>query len=103
MAVDVVADLDVNVNVDLDDTTLTSEHLGQHGDVNDGAVPVSLATRTMRASAVGEGNAAACIPAEKCCKICGAGRACGNSCISAKKQCHKGRGCACNAAEICSP
>ena len=56
-----------------------------------------------RASAIGDGKAPACIAAEKCCKICDAGRACGNSCISAKKQCHKGRGCACNAAEICSP
>ncbi|MBX3233051.1 MAG: hypothetical protein KIT84_12850 [Labilithrix sp.] len=43
----------------------------------------------------------ACIPAEKCCSICDAGQACGNSCISRKKTCHKGRGCACNAAEVC--
>lgn len=42
-----------------------------------------------------------CIPAERCCQVCGDGRACGNSCIQARKTCHKGRGCACNAAEVC--
>ncbi|HEV7253882.1 MAG TPA: hypothetical protein VGN97_12420 [Mesorhizobium sp.] len=31
-----------------------------------------------------------------CCKICRTGIACGDSCISAGKQCRKGRGCACN-------
>ena len=46
--------------------------------------------------------AAACIPAEKCCKVCDDGQACGNTCISRKKQCHKGRGCACDAAEVCA-
>lgn len=46
--------------------------------------------------------AGTCIPAEKCCRVCDAGQACGNSCISRSKQCHKGRGCACNAAEICA-
>lgn len=43
----------------------------------------------------------ACIPADKCCKICDAGQACGNSCVSRSKQCHKGRGCSCNATEVC--
>ncbi len=43
-----------------------------------------------------------CTPADRCCKVCNEGQACGDSCISRKKQCHKGRGCACNAAEICS-
>ncbi len=42
-----------------------------------------------------------CIPAAKCCKVCEAGQACGNTCISASKNCHKGRGCACNASEVC--
>ena len=42
-----------------------------------------------------------CIPQEQCCKICSRGRACGNTCISASKNCHKGRGCACNEEEIC--
>jgi endonuclease YncB( thermonuclease family) len=44
---------------------------------------------------------APCIPAEQCCKICSSGQACGASCISRAKSCRKGRGCACNAAEIC--
>lgn len=35
--------------------------------------------------------------ARTCCKICATGKACGNSCISRKKTCHKRRGCACNA------
>ncbi len=42
-----------------------------------------------------------CIPADQCCKICDAGKACGNSCISRKFNCHKGRGCACNAENVC--
>ena len=31
-----------------------------------------------------------------CCKVCRAGKACGDSCISRDKACHKGKGCACN-------
>jgi hypothetical protein len=31
-----------------------------------------------------------------CCKVCSAGKACGNSCIARWKTCHKGKGCACN-------
>jgi len=31
-----------------------------------------------------------------CCKICKKGKACGNTCISRDKQCHVGRGCACD-------
>ena len=31
-----------------------------------------------------------------CCRICTSGKACGDSCISASKTCHKGGGCACN-------
>lgn len=42
-----------------------------------------------------------CTPAEQCCKICSKGKACGNSCIRASYTCHKGRGCACNAEEVC--
>lgn len=30
-----------------------------------------------------------------CCKVCHTGIPCGDSCISAKKRCHKGPGCAC--------
>ena len=31
-----------------------------------------------------------------CCKVCSKGKACGNSCISRDKRCHKGVGCACD-------
>lgn len=34
-------------------------------------------------------------PERVCCKICSTGKACGDSCISRSKQCHKGPGCAC--------
>lgn len=36
------------------------------------------------------------IQAAGCCKTCRAGKACGDSCISASKSCSKGKGCACN-------
>ena len=42
-----------------------------------------------------------CVPADQCCKICSKGKACGNSCIRQSYTCHKGRGCACNADEVC--
>jgi hypothetical protein len=35
--------------------------------------------------------------AGQCCKRCSAGKACGDSCISKDKTCHKGKGCACDA------
>ena len=31
-----------------------------------------------------------------CCKVCSVGKACGNTCISRKKTCHVGQGCACD-------
>ncbi len=31
-----------------------------------------------------------------CCKVCTVGKACGDSCISLYKTCHKGVGCACD-------
>lgn len=34
--------------------------------------------------------------ADGCCKICTAGKACGDTCISVSKACHVGPGCACN-------
>jgi len=33
---------------------------------------------------------------QACCKICRAGKACGNSCISRSNQCHQSSGCACD-------
>ena len=37
-------------------------------------------------------------PAKSCCKTCthGKSKACGDTCISIDKACHKGAGCACN-------
>lgn len=43
-----------------------------------------------------------CIPRSRCCRVCSKGKACGNSCISARYTCHQGRGCACNSYEICA-
>lgn len=34
--------------------------------------------------------------ADKCCKVCTTGKACGDSCISRKYQCHQPPGCACD-------
>jgi len=34
--------------------------------------------------------------ASRCCKVCTKGKACGNSCIAAWKNCHQPKGCACN-------
>ena len=42
-----------------------------------------------------------CIPQSQCCRVCGKGKACGNSCISRRYACRKGRGCACNASDVC--
>lgn len=42
-----------------------------------------------------------CIPRSQCCKVCVKGKACGNGCISSRYTCRSGRGCACNASEIC--
>jgi len=47
------------------------------------------------------GRPLACVPPEQCCKVCRKGKACGNTCIHAAYDCHKGRGCACNADDIC--
>lgn len=63
-------------------------------------VLVPLASRADEAVPTDSGGA--CIMADKCCRVCSTGKACGNSCIQASKTCHKGRGCACNEAEICS-
>lgn len=44
----------------------------------------------------GSGGAAFAAQARACCKTCSKGKACGDSCISRAKQCHKGKGCACD-------
>ena len=43
----------------------------------------------------------ACRPAAECCKKCDLGKACGDSCISERYDCHKGQGCACNVEDLC--
>lgn len=42
-----------------------------------------------------------CRDASECCQICGRGTACGDACISAGRDCHQDRGCACDAEEVC--
>ena len=46
-------------------------------------------------------GAPGCVPANQCCKVCSIGQAGGNTCISRDYTCHVGRGCACDAEEIC--
>lgn len=43
-----------------------------------------------------------CIRRSRCCRVCTKGKACGDSCINAGLNCHRGRGCACNSFEVCS-
>ncbi len=43
----------------------------------------------------------ACIPREKCCRICKTSQACGDSCISRSATCRKAKGCACDASAVC--
>lgn len=42
-----------------------------------------------------------CRARETCCRVCAKGRACGASCIRSGDTCRKGRGCACDASEVC--
>jgi hypothetical protein len=56
--------------------------------------------RADRAAGDGESKQS-CTPADQCCRICSKGKACGKSCIPQSSTCHKGRGCACNADEVC--
>ena len=63
-----------------------------------------LVASTADASALDRGapaEALQCTPREQCCRVCNRGRACGDSCISRDRQCHVGRGCACDASEVC--
>ena len=62
------------------------------------AIALAIAGTTTRA----DEPAPSCIPAAQCCKVCDKGKACGNSCIARAYTCHKGRGCACNASEVCA-
>lgn len=49
----------------------------------------------------GAGEPPACEPPSGCCKICDAGKACGDSCISESFTCHVGDGCACDIENVC--
>lgn len=42
-----------------------------------------------------------CRERSTCCRVCSGGKACGDSCIRRDYNCRRGRGCACNASEIC--
>lgn len=59
---------------------------------------IALASLAFGPSAVIPCSAAAfaASPTSACCKVCKKGKACGDSCISQDKQCHKGPGCACD-------
>jgi hypothetical protein len=48
-----------------------------------------------------DAGARRCIQPSQCCRICTKGKACGDSCINVSFTCHKGRGCSCNADEVC--
>jgi hypothetical protein len=65
-----------------------------------GGVERASAEALTDAEAVGD-PAQACVPRAECCKVCSRGKACGNSCINRDYQCHQGRGCACDADEVC--
>lgn len=36
----------------------------------------------------------------ECCKVCHKGKACGDSCISRDRECHKPPGCACDESDL---
>jgi hypothetical protein len=61
-------------------------------------VAVLLATCSLSGLARAKGS---CIPRAACCRICDKGKACGDACISRAFTCQKGRGCACDSAELC--
>ena len=43
----------------------------------------------------------ACVERDACCKVCRKGKACGDSCISRRFDCHQGAGCACDEDDLC--
>lgn len=78
----------------------------------DGGIPLVVVSRPKQIEIVSKRQAIAtpplpvrpsrdCTPRARCCKVCTSGKACGNTCISASYNCHKGRGCACNSWEVC--
>jgi len=57
---------------------------------------ISGPTQQMTLGPLDFGQSVPATPAA-CCKVCTTGKACGNSCISRTKTCHKPPGCACDA------
>jgi hypothetical protein len=57
--------------------------------------PVHTDNHFLRSLAA-SGSAHSTPTALACCKVCSAGKACGNTCISRDKTCHVGQGCACD-------
>jgi|SRR5580692_12474492 hypothetical protein len=66
-----------------------------------GVAAVQESVSTARVSLELEQAAPACVPKEQCCKVCSKGKACGNTCIRADYNCHKGPGCACDSDNVC--
>ena len=62
------------------------------------AILVAATTMTLVPLSISEcGTGFAAGAQQSCCRICTKGKACGNSCIARHLNCHRGRGCACNA------
>ena len=61
--------------------------------------PIGSRSTSMDAAQADE--APTCTPRSQCCKVCHKGKACGNTCIRADYNCHKGAGCACDAEDVC--
>jgi len=53
-------------------------------------------TGNLSGSEAGELSDTALPQAQYCCKVCTVGKACGDSCISRDKECHRPPGCACD-------
>ena len=75
-------------------------------DVADGSTSVEQSVRAFDADqtprsaeflqSLGIETPLAIVTEQGCCKICRAGKACGDTCISRDKICHVGPGCACD-------
>lgn len=62
------------------------------------AIFAAAATMTLVPLSISEcGGGFAAGAQRSCCRVCSKGKACGDSCIARHLNCHRGRGCACNA------
>jgi len=57
---------------------------------------LALATTLFVGPAITNACGSAAFAQGYCCKVCKKGKACGDSCIAEYKDCHKGKGCACD-------